>query len=133
MESISKRTKHIRERYYFIKDRISTGGIVVKHCPTGEMLADHFTKSLQGALLQKFRAEIQGIPATMTDEEMFRDTPGLFNMAPDTATTATRKPSTQECVTEEQNYDLRMDTSRITGDKKGLDNNCFRGTKSRAK
>ena len=38
-------------------------------------------------------------------------------MAPETTNTATSKPSTQECVGEEQNYDLHMDTSRITGDK----------------
>ena len=33
-------------------------------------------------------------------------------------------------VGEEQNYDLHMDTSRITENEKGLDNNCCRGTKS---
>ena len=38
-------------------------------------------------------------------------------MAPETTNTSTSKPSTQECVGEEQNYDLHMDTSRITGDK----------------
>ena len=32
-------------------------------------------------------------------------------------------------VVEERNYDLHMDTSRITEDKKGLDNNFSRGTK----
>ena len=67
MASRSKLEKHIRVRYYFIKNHISTGDIVVKHCPTAEMLADHFTKPLQGALFQKIRAEIQGITATMTD------------------------------------------------------------------
>ena len=65
MESISKRTKHIRVRYYFIKYHIAVGDIVVKHCPTGEMKADNFTKPLQGALLQKYSLEIQGIPTTM--------------------------------------------------------------------
>jgi hypothetical protein len=56
--SSSKRNKHIRVRYFFIKDRVSYGDITLKHCPTGEMLADHFTKPLQGALFRKFRAEI---------------------------------------------------------------------------
>ena len=67
MVSRSKLEKHIRVRYYFIKNHIYTGEIVVKHYPTAEMLADHFTKPLQGALFQKIRAEIQGITATMTD------------------------------------------------------------------
>ena len=46
----SKRTKHIRVRYYFIKDWIAAGDIVVKHCPVREILADHFTvgKTLTG-------------------------------------------------------------------------------------
>ena len=130
MASISKRTKHIRVRYYFIKDHMFMRYIVVKHYPIGEVYADHFTKLLQGALFQKIRSEIQGIPATMTDKEMCWDEPGMFNMVLNTTNTATSKPSTHECVKEEQNYDLHMDTSRITGEKKGLTNNCCRGTKS---
>jgi hypothetical protein len=43
-QSSSKRTKHIRVRYFFIKDQVNNGDITLKHCPTGEMLADHFTK-----------------------------------------------------------------------------------------
>ena len=43
------------------------GDLKVKYFPTGEMLADHFTKSLQGADFQKFRAEIQGIPEYTPD------------------------------------------------------------------
>jgi hypothetical protein len=53
-QSSSKRTKHIRVIYLFIKDRVNNGDITLKHCPTGEMLADHFTKPLQGALFRKF-------------------------------------------------------------------------------
>jgi hypothetical protein len=55
-QSISKRTKYIRVSYFFIKYRVSNGDITLKHCPAGEMLADHFTKPLQGALFRKFRA-----------------------------------------------------------------------------
>jgi hypothetical protein len=66
-QSSSKRTKHIRVRYLFIKDRIGNGDISVKHCPTGDMVADHFTKPLQGAQFRKFRAEIQGEPTDMSD------------------------------------------------------------------
>ena len=48
-------------RYYFIKDWVETGDIVIKHCPNEEMLGDHFTKPLQGALFRKFRAKIMKI------------------------------------------------------------------------
>jgi hypothetical protein len=51
-----KRTKHINVRYFFIKDRIGSGEITVNHCPAAEMLADHFTKPLQGTMFRKFRA-----------------------------------------------------------------------------
>ena len=70
MDSSSNRTKHIRVRYYFIKDQIAVGDIVVNHFPTGEMVADHFTKPLQGVLFRKFRAETQGIPTSMTNGDM---------------------------------------------------------------
>jgi hypothetical protein len=54
--SSGKRTKHINVQYFFIKDRIGSGEITVKHCPATEMLADHFTKPLQGTMFRKFRA-----------------------------------------------------------------------------
>ncbi|KAI2492027.1 hypothetical protein MHU86_3729 [Fragilaria crotonensis] len=44
-----------------VKDRISSGDISVRHCPTLPMLADSFTKALQGNLFRKFRDVILGI------------------------------------------------------------------------
>lgn len=35
-------------RYFFIKDRFDSRGMVVEYCPTQQMLADFFTKPLQG-------------------------------------------------------------------------------------
>jgi hypothetical protein len=60
-KSSSKRTKHINIRYFFIKDRVANNELTIKHCPTAGMLADHFTKPLQGASFRKFRSDIQGI------------------------------------------------------------------------
>jgi hypothetical protein len=73
--SSGKRIKHINMRYFFIKDRISFGEITVKHCPAKGMLADHFTKPLQGTLFRKFRSEIQGIPIDMCDADLGWDVP----------------------------------------------------------
>jgi hypothetical protein len=53
--SSSKRTRHISIRYFFVTDRIKNNEVSVVHCPTGEMVADFFTKPLQGALFRKFR------------------------------------------------------------------------------
>ena len=54
-KSSSKRTKHINMRYYFITDRINRNELSVEHCPTESMVADFFTKPLQGKLFLKFR------------------------------------------------------------------------------
>eukprot|EP00978_Attheya_sp_CCMP212_P037932 scaffold183156_cov29-Attheya_sp.AAC.1 len=53
--SSSRRTRHINIRYFFVTDRIKNKEMSVIHCPTGEMVADYFTKPLQGALFKKFR------------------------------------------------------------------------------
>jgi hypothetical protein len=44
-----------------MKDRINTEGIDVVYCPTEDMLADFFTKPLQGSLFVKFRDVIMGL------------------------------------------------------------------------
>ena len=73
----TKNTKHINVHYYFIKDRVETRDLVIRHCPTEEMLGDHFTKSLQGALFRKFKAEIMNIPDDLDMGEMGMDRTGL--------------------------------------------------------
>jgi hypothetical protein len=77
--SSGKITKHINMRYFFIKDRIGSGEITVKHCPATEMLADHFTTPLQGTMFRKFRTEIQGVPIDMCDADVGWDRPCAIN------------------------------------------------------
>ena len=43
-----------------MKDRIDKGEMSVLYCPTQEMLADFFTKPLQGALFNRFRRVLMG-------------------------------------------------------------------------
>ena len=69
----TKNTKHINVCYYFIKDRVETGDVVIEHCPMEKMLGDHFTNPLQGALFRKFRAEIMNIPDDLDMGEMGMD------------------------------------------------------------
>ena len=38
--SSSKRTKHIKDRYFFIKDKVDTGEIEIEQYPTEMMWAD---------------------------------------------------------------------------------------------
>jgi hypothetical protein len=48
--SSSKRTKHINIRYFFVIDSIANNELSVKWCPTGQMITDYMTKTLQGTL-----------------------------------------------------------------------------------
>ena len=59
--STSKRTKHVNIRYFFMKDRIANGEFKVEYCPTDQMLADYFTKPLQGSKFVMFRDMVLGI------------------------------------------------------------------------
>ena len=45
---------------FFIKDRFELEDIKVEYCPTEQMLADFFTKPLQGNLFRQLRAIIMG-------------------------------------------------------------------------
>ena len=59
--SSGKRTSHINIRYYFVTDRIKADDISVKYCPTEMMIADFFTKPLQGKSFRIFRNLIMNI------------------------------------------------------------------------
>jgi hypothetical protein len=59
----SKQTKHIKAKYFLIKDYYDAGEIDVKFCPTDEMWADVLTKQLQG---QKFRDTETCVPSSKT-------------------------------------------------------------------
>ena len=59
--SSSKRTKHINVRYFFVKDQIEKKLLRTEFCPTDEMLADFFTKPLQGTLFYKLRDAVMNI------------------------------------------------------------------------
>lgn len=43
-----KRTKHIDIKYHFVRDAVNRGEVTLRHLPTGDMVADIFTKPLPG-------------------------------------------------------------------------------------
>jgi len=59
--SSSKRTRHMNIRFFFIKDRVDSKEIRIEYCPTGEMVADFFTKPLQGKQFYKLRDQVMNI------------------------------------------------------------------------
>ena len=67
--SCTGNSRHIAVRYFFTKDRIEKGKLVVEYCPTDLMIADFFTKALQGKAFKFFRDIIMGYT---TVEEILR-------------------------------------------------------------
>jgi hypothetical protein len=49
---LSKHTKHIKAKYFLIKDYYDAGEVDLRYCPTGCMWADVLTKPLQGQMFR---------------------------------------------------------------------------------
>ena len=58
--SHTKRTKHINIQFFCVTDKVKSGKLHAEHCPTKEMIGDHFSEPLVGALFQKSRNMIPG-------------------------------------------------------------------------
>jgi hypothetical protein len=87
--SSSKRTKHIKAKYFLIKDYYDAGEIDVKFCPTDEMWADVLTKPLQGQKFRDMRAFLQNCHRDYDDDTEFK-----ISMKPQDVA------SSRECVDE---------------------------------
>ena len=70
--SCSSKSRHIHIRYFFTKDVIDRGDMELKHCPTEEIIADFYTKPLQGKNYYKMRQMIMG-HSTMSVKERIGD------------------------------------------------------------
>ena len=49
-QSIGKGSRHKEIKYFFITDKVKNKEVKVMYCPTKQMVADFFTKPLQGIL-----------------------------------------------------------------------------------
>jgi hypothetical protein len=52
--------KHINIRYFFAKSKVEDGEVKLAYTPTESMIADYFTKPLQGSLFLAMRDIIMG-------------------------------------------------------------------------
>ena len=68
--SCSDKSRHIHIRYFFVKDISEQEQIKIKHCPTKRMIADYFTKPLQGSLFKKLRNIIMGATEFPAEERV---------------------------------------------------------------
>ena len=64
--SAGQKSCYINIRYFWVKDVIAREKLEVKHCPTESMLADFFTKPLQGGLFRRLRDVVMGFEHTDT-------------------------------------------------------------------
>ena len=80
--SCTGNSRHIDIRYFFVKDRVDKGEFRIKYCKTEDMIADFFTKALQGHLFRKFRDLIMGyenIPEKYFNITKIKEDVGLSN------------------------------------------------------
>lgn len=58
--SCTGNSRHVHIRYFFVADRVNKKEVEIQYCPTETMLADYFTKPLQGKLFHTLRNIIMG-------------------------------------------------------------------------
>lgn len=58
--SAAERTRHINTRYIWVKERVDSGEVVIKHMGTKDMYANLLTKPLQGAQFIAERKALTG-------------------------------------------------------------------------
>ena len=75
--SSSKRTKHIKAKYLYIRHYHNSGELTLKYCPTDEMWADVLTKPLQGLKFCKMRAFLMNCAIDYSEEPLFIPHPVL--------------------------------------------------------
>jgi len=101
--SSSKRTKHIKAKYFLIKDYYDSGEIDLRYCPTAVMWADVLTKPLHGQKFRDMRAFLQNSPRDYDDDiELQTDHLARRSMNQQVKTVA----SSRECVGEPTNLQI---------------------------
>ena len=77
--SAVKNSKHTKNRFYLIADKVAKSDVEIRHMGTKSMWADLNTKPVQGELFQIQRHHIMGVPIDYDDEvEQKRNHPMLL-------------------------------------------------------
>jgi hypothetical protein len=96
--SSGKGTRHINIRYFFITDRIARKEDAIQYCPTKQMVADYFTKPLQGVLFYKFHDQIMGVVPMDTNTGDHRSVLDVESDDPSSPKKLSRNPSVRILV-----------------------------------
>lgn len=76
--SFMGQSHHINICYFFVQDNIAKKEIDLEYCPTDEILADFFTKPLEGKLFRKIFEVIMGYqPITWLKQNVTKSTMSL--------------------------------------------------------
>jgi hypothetical protein len=70
MASSSKQTRDLKIWFYFVTDQVHLNNETIEQCPTKSMVADFFTKTLQGSDFYKFRKSIMGLLYEMNKQQI---------------------------------------------------------------
>ncbi|KAF4034189.1 putative reverse transcriptase Ty1/copia-type domain-containing protein [Phytophthora infestans] len=57
-KGVTQRSRHIGTKYHWLREKVTSGNVPVLHCPTGEMVADHFPKPLNSTKFERFRSDL---------------------------------------------------------------------------
>ena len=67
--SSSRKTKHIKAKFFFIKDKVDSEEVNIVDCPAGVMWTDVLTKPLKGTEFRKMRAQLMNCAIEYKEEE----------------------------------------------------------------
>ncbi len=120
-----KKTKHVKAKFFFIKDRVDDSEIKVIGCSAEDMWADILTKSLQGMVFRTMRAVLINCPVNYKDKEEVTKTKLTKGVAitpvPGRKMVSWKKDictfyqAHQECVGQNRSNQLRLATYRWLG------------------
>ena len=66
--SAGKNTRHIKNRFFLITDKLAQGNLEIRHMGTKSMWADVNSKPVQGELYRIFRHQMMSIPIEYDDD-----------------------------------------------------------------
>jgi hypothetical protein len=95
--SSGKKTKHIKAKFFYIKDKVDDGNMQVIDCPTEEMWANVLTKPLQGMVFKKMRAQLMNYTIEYKENKI-RETSSASGLLTGRRSRTFSFQSPQECV-----------------------------------
>jgi hypothetical protein len=101
-----KKTKYIKAKFFYIKDKTDEGEVRVINCPTEEMWAEMLTKPLQGMAFRIMQAELMNCNV-MYEEREEDETSSGSSLLTGRGKPALPSKTLQECVGQNRSNALK--------------------------